>query len=399
MEPPKRGKGTKREEPLLEEVEWQDLERLPLDVRRIAALSLSWGALEKGCSSKALASICRDPEFWFQKLKNEKLALDRPIVKRWIELWIGTPNQEVLLTNLIENLPFNLPIISQLIVAEYSAKELGKGTILNLDPITELAQRITQDSRELHIAIKDLIELESVEENLNTAINITKRRRDIFQLRVARSGLTSGLLLIELPEWAEEIKDEDIKTYSDYLELIRRYPIPDFELFTFLVNIAIIQEFGHSRDPTGMFSRYLEDNPQTAKYYQNMVHQKAIMIGLHFKSGDLLNIGDRYYIVIREGQKINLFQTSGRYLPAEALSILIQHNVEALVDLHRLYSDFIGIILDSRRFIFANKDAPQHDIEGHTFYGYFEGSKPGLSTRLKPKAKAKARAVAKEEED
>lgn len=384
-----------------EAVNWQDLERLPVDVRRISAMSFSWDTLRKGCSSKVLAPICRDPEFWFQKFKQERLVLDQPIVKRWIRLWLGTSTQDQLLTNLAQDEDFWITLISRLIAAEYSATKTFQKEVLNPDPLVKLDQQIDQIDQELHLVTKELIELESVEENLNTAINIISRRKRRLQEKVSKPSLTNDYLAFNLPEWvqnAEEENSHQIKTYSDYLELIRKNDALSSGLYPFLEDIAIVQEFGDSQDPDEDFDDYLKDNPDKAKYYRDMAYQKATMIGLHLKTGDILNVEGRRYFVIRDHQKINLYRINGNYLPTEAVPILILHDVKTFDDIDQLYPDNRGLILDSRKFNFDDKNAPKHQIEGHTFHGYFEEA-GRLPAKGKAKARAKLKAAAKIREE
>lgn len=358
-----------------EEVNWKDLEGLPLDVRRMVAMSFSWITLKKGCSSEALAPICRDPEFWFQKLKQEKMVLDRPIVRRWIKLWLNTPVQNELLNNLEKGQYFSLGFVSGLILTEFNSKgnNWGKQLLSRSDPLVILAQETHQNQVNVQKSIGELIELESVEDNLNTATNIIIRRKSQLHQKMTKPALKHDYLIIDVPEWSREAVDYNPKTYSDYLKLVQQYLIPAYELSQFLDNATVVQEFDDQEDSNNEFGDYLNRNPDMAKLYQEMACQNIELIGLHLKTGDLLTIGERHqYFVVREQDKINLYEINDSFLPEEALPILVQHQVTTLKELNQIYSAIRGVMSEGNPFMLGN--IGHYDYKGHIFCGFFMDS-------------------------
>lgn len=388
-----------------EEISWQDLEQLPLDLRRMTAMSFSWETLEKGCSTKALTPICRDPEFWFQKLKMERLILDQPIAKRWIELWLGTPEQDELLVDLENGDSFSTSLVDELIRSEYYSDEFPDAPQESnkTDPLIELARTVNQVKQNLRASIGDVIALESVEINLDTAAEILRKRKRRLREKISKR-VACDCLSLNVPEWSHFplIVDEkivkskfsgdkhsedarQIKTYSDYLNLIKRNGISvSDDLEDFLEGITVINIFEHMEDYAERFSNYMENNVDKEILYQNMAYQKTVMIGLHLKTGDLLTIGSQFeYFVVRNDEKVNLYPIKGRYLPIEALPILLRHQIQTSRDLERIYpdSDLEGIVLNEKTFIFGDDDAKEHIIEGQTFYGHYRKAVKGLSEK------------------
>jgi len=361
-----------------QESDWQRINRLPADLRKMTLMSFDLITLATAYSSNLpnIRKILSELDFWLVRLQRAGFLSTREPHDAWLKVWVGTPRADEMISHLAiqskEPYSYSIHCLRYFQKAfkrspPFPGLELGEDANFLMENLTIANENFENSKQDLGRMMVTQADIEWVQ--------------SFYLERTRKREKNQPEYLYHELRLPEDAKVGTTLSYADYIKMFEKVPVTDQNFSSMVLFMLLKYDFIDNLE-TVTDDNHDEWNPtlKSLRILRRYTLNRLELLGKNLRQYDYGTFRSdngkarRYIITMdKNGQPLfNLASAAHNVEPTIVLDVLKKHNIHREEDLQKLGLYFGHIWIDNREFQMTWLNQGQDYIfDGYKLHGNF----------------------------